>query len=63
MNLILKFWRFATEHGRKPQAVFAIIAANGNILGWSVNKRAARKELEKYSDVHDDLLMARIEPI
>jgi hypothetical protein len=62
MNLILSFWAYSVADGRNPKPVWAIIAGNGYILGWSVSKRHAIRESGKYGDQHGRLSLVRMAP-
>lgn len=60
MHLILQFWNYAIGRQQKPRPVYAIAGHTG-ILGWSVDKKQARKELDNYGEVHGPLTLVKME--
>lgn len=59
MKLILNMWAWQIAHNRPAKPVWAIVSTyNGNIFGWSVNKRQAAKQQANYSETK----LVRISP-
>lgn len=56
MSLIVKYWQAAIERGETPRPVWAVVSMGGEqpvgyIIGWSVSKRRAQRDLIKRWDV------------
>lgn len=57
-----KFWDNQRAMGRKPAKVFAIHTERNMILGWSVNRGAAEKEMGRYGECHGTLRIVEHKP-
>ena len=62
--LIFEFWNTATARGDSPQPVFAAVNERGYCIGWSVNKRAARKICDiKSGTGNGDFQLVKVMPV
>lgn len=57
MSLIIRYWKTALARGDAPRAVWAVVSTGreqpeGYIIGWSVSKRGARRDLDKRQDAN-----------